>query len=226
MNRNLVRSTRRWLLAAVLALVAAAPSHAQSCFDGFCSNDSMSGSRGGLGCGSHSCGHCPPPLAHCVEGAPKIRVRVGCPKPICNPCTQPGWGYHETCWTPWPWQPNYAHCPVTPPAATMAYGGQIGGYYQQGGSQHYGTPGHGAQSYAPPEMAPTQVPMAPPFPPVPTQQPRPPVQTTPAPTPLPNGVNMPPTVPLPPAAPLSPTFSFPPESLRPQDFNGVQFPPR
>ena len=216
MNRNLVRSSRRWLLAAALVLVAAAPSYAQSCFDGFCNGDFMSGSRGG-----HSCGHCPPPLAHCMEGTPKIRVKVGCPKPICNPCTQPGWGYHETCWTPWPWQPSYAHCPVTPPAATFAAAGQIGGYYQQGGSQHYGVPGHGAQNYAAPESAPMQQPLAPS---IPAQQQRPPVQTTP--TPLPSGANLPPTVPLPPAVPYPQSSNLAPESLRPQDFSGVQFPPR
>ena len=28
----------------------------------------------------------------------------------------PHWGWYETCWTPWPWPANFAHCPMPPPA--------------------------------------------------------------------------------------------------------------
>ena len=32
----------------------------------------------------------------------------------------PHWGYYETCWTPHPFTTNWAHCPVTPPAAMIS----------------------------------------------------------------------------------------------------------
>ena len=63
--------------------------------------------------------HCPPILKYCLEGKPRICFTHGCAKPVCNPCTNPNFGYFETCWTPWPWAPNYSHCPVQPPAATV-----------------------------------------------------------------------------------------------------------
>jgi hypothetical protein len=63
--------------------------------------------------------HCPPGLKHCFEGAPHIHFRRGCPKPICNPCLNPNWGYFETCWNPWPWAPDFSHCRTPPPAATI-----------------------------------------------------------------------------------------------------------
>jgi hypothetical protein len=63
--------------------------------------------------------HCPPHHKHCLEGPPRICFQRGCPKPICNPCTTPNWGYHQTCWTPWPWPPDWSHCPVQPPAAVV-----------------------------------------------------------------------------------------------------------
>jgi hypothetical protein len=90
-------------------------------------------SCGGGGGGCNECQtcnthHCPPKLQHCMEGPPRIHVKIGCPKPICNPCTQPNWGYYEKCWNPWPFPPNWSHCPSPPPAATVvlaerAYGG-------------------------------------------------------------------------------------------------------
>lgn len=64
--------------------------------------------------------HCPPGLKHCAEGPPHICVRLGCPRPICNPCAAPGWGYVETCWRPWPWPQDWNHCAVVPPAASIA----------------------------------------------------------------------------------------------------------
>ena len=68
--------------------------------------------------------HCPPPLIHCMERAPHIRWQCGCPKPICCPCDAPNWGYFQTCWTPWPWPPDWSHCPIQPPAAVV-YPGQM-----------------------------------------------------------------------------------------------------
>jgi hypothetical protein len=68
-----------------------------------------------------SCGprheHCPPAFKYIFEGAPNIHWHRGCPHPICNPCDLPNWGYHETCWSPFPFAPNWAHCPMPPPAA-------------------------------------------------------------------------------------------------------------
>jgi len=72
---------------------------------------------GALSCGPKCHGHCPPALKYIYEGGPKIHWHCGCPHPICNPCDLPNWGYHETCWTPWPFAPNWSHCPTPPPAA-------------------------------------------------------------------------------------------------------------
>ncbi len=66
-----------------------------------------------VGCQTH---HCPPAYKHCYEGAPHIHYTRGCPHPICNPCDLPHWGFYETCWTPYPWPANFAHCPTPPPA--------------------------------------------------------------------------------------------------------------
>ena len=63
--------------------------------------------------------HCPPALKHCMEGPPHICFKCGCPRPICNPCMNPNWGYFETCWNPWPWPPDFSHCRAVPPAATI-----------------------------------------------------------------------------------------------------------
>jgi hypothetical protein len=65
------------------------------------------------------CTHCPPCYRHCMEGHPKIWFKKGCPKPICNPCSRPNWGYFQPCWNPWPWPPDWSHCPVQPPASTV-----------------------------------------------------------------------------------------------------------
>ena len=63
--------------------------------------------------------HCPPAYKHCYEGAPHIHWTRGCPHPICNPCDLPHWGYFDTCWTPWPFPPQWGHCPTVPPAALV-----------------------------------------------------------------------------------------------------------
>lgn len=92
-------------------------------------------------CGPHGCGPipcptghcrekcqwlcCPPHLKHCMERPPRICFWPSCPKPICTPCEAPNWGYFQTCWTPWPWPPDYSHCPVTPPAALIPPAGYV-----------------------------------------------------------------------------------------------------
>src|SRR5262245_34934694 len=65
--------------------------------------------------------HCPPPYYHCAERGPCICIHKGCPKPVCNPCDLYQWGYYETCWRPWPYPPEWGHCPVQPYAATVPY---------------------------------------------------------------------------------------------------------
>ena len=66
--------------------------------------------------------HCPPPLRHCFEGPPHIHWKRGCPRPICDPCALPNYGYFQTCWTPWPDAGNWSHCSVPPPAAFVQLG--------------------------------------------------------------------------------------------------------
>jgi hypothetical protein len=76
----------------------------------------------GDGCGNCAAcrgSHCLSAFKHIQEGPPRIRVQRGCPRPVCDPCALPNWGYYETCWRPWPGQPNWAHCPVPPPGATI-----------------------------------------------------------------------------------------------------------
>jgi hypothetical protein len=72
-------------------------------------------------CGTVGCQrfHCPPALKWCMEGMPRICFQHGCPKPICSPCDAPNWGYYQKCWTPWPWPPDWSHCPVPPPASQV-----------------------------------------------------------------------------------------------------------
>ena len=164
MSRNLVQSLRLWLAPAALWMASASSAHAQDVFDGWgssCGTCSVS-----MGCQSH---HCPPPLSHCQEHAPIIRVKCGCPRPICNPCNQPGWGYYETCWSPWPWPPNYNHCLTMPPAATIALSGP-----NNPNSPFYGPGGQGGPGMQgqPPIRNTPLTPNMPPYA-------GPPVQTTP-----------------------------------------------
>lgn len=77
----------------------------------------------GVGCQTH---HCPPAFKYCYEGAPHIHWKRGCPHPICNPCDLPHWGYYDTCWSPWPFPPNWSHCPTPPPAAFVTLDPYVG----------------------------------------------------------------------------------------------------
>jgi hypothetical protein len=69
--------------------------------------------------------HCPPWYHHCQERPPIICIKPGCPRPVCNPCGLPNFGYYQTCWTPWPLPPDWGHCPVTPPAAYVQLAGPL-----------------------------------------------------------------------------------------------------
>lgn len=116
--------TRALLITGLIALGWTQTSQAQEIVY---AGPAMGGYAGMNGCSTcaapissvHCCQkfHCPPPLKHCMERPPRIHWSHGCPKPICCPCDQPNWGYHQTCWTPWPWPLDWNHCPVTPPAA-------------------------------------------------------------------------------------------------------------
>src|SRR5437868_4850475 len=116
MTGNLVRFTRQiirrsvrlWLAPAAMALIVSMTltpaARAQGgLFEGWLSEGGFSGNCSDCGGDPFCCQrhHCPPALSHCQEGPPKIRVKCGCPRPICNPCNQPNWGYYERCWSPW-----------------------------------------------------------------------------------------------------------------------------
>jgi hypothetical protein len=63
------------------------------------------------------CGLCPPCFKHCQEGPPRVWMRCGCARPVCDPCNLEHAGYYHTCWQPWPWPPDYSHCHCPPPCA-------------------------------------------------------------------------------------------------------------
>src|SRR5213078_1179106 len=64
-------------------------------------------------------GCCPPCIKYHYEGPPRLKFKHGCPRPICDPCQLPHFGYYQTCWSPWPFPPDWTHCPVQPPAALV-----------------------------------------------------------------------------------------------------------
>lgn len=82
-----------------------------------------------------SCGptkiECPPFYKHYFEGPPKIKFKRGCPRPICDPCHLPHYGYFATCWGPWPFQEDWSHCPypvaaqMLPPPAVPPYAPRV-----------------------------------------------------------------------------------------------------
>jgi hypothetical protein len=93
-----------WLVAAGLALPARAG-------DGSCST-----------CGSLIPLFCPV-TTFCRPRPPHIHWKCVCPKPICNPCELPHYGYYHTCWHPYPFPPDYSHCEAPPPEVL---GGMMG----------------------------------------------------------------------------------------------------
>jgi hypothetical protein len=68
-------------------------------------------------CGTKCCQICCPKFHHCAEAPVRIHFGHACAKPVCNPCDLPHWGYYQKCWNPWPWPPDWGHCPTPPPAA-------------------------------------------------------------------------------------------------------------
>src|SRR5207244_1046702 len=77
------------------------------------------------------CWRCPPPYVHCQEGPPRLRFRCVCPRPVCGPCDLKHYGYYPTCWSPFPWPPDYSCCPapmvpgVTPPGIAPGAVGSV-----------------------------------------------------------------------------------------------------
>ena len=61
--------------------------------------------------------HCPKTV-FCRPRPPCIKYKCVCPKPICCGCELENFGYYPTCWHPWPFPPNYCHCPVPPTIMT------------------------------------------------------------------------------------------------------------
>jgi hypothetical protein len=85
------------------------------------------------GCNDCQRFHCPPALKHWMEGSPHIHFFRGCPKPICNPCLNPNWGYFEPSWNPWPGPPGLSHGRVPPPAASVTLNPSAGTVVPQQG---------------------------------------------------------------------------------------------
>lgn len=95
------------------------------CASGACFGTPYTGSCGSGYCQTH---HCPPRFEHCMEEPPCIHFKCGCPRPVCNPCDLPHWGYFDKCWTPWPYPPSWTHCPTPPPAAFVTLNPNVATY--------------------------------------------------------------------------------------------------
>jgi hypothetical protein len=63
--------------------------------------------------------HCPPPFYHVYEGPPCLKFKKGCPRPVCDPCELPHFGYYQTCWSPWPYPRDFRHCPYPTPSDVL-----------------------------------------------------------------------------------------------------------
>ncbi|MGH7173137.1 MAG: hypothetical protein ACRELG_22880 [Gemmataceae bacterium] len=59
-----------------------------------------------------------PKTVFCRPKPPCIKYKRVCPKPICSCGEMENFGYYPTCWHPWPFPPNYCHCPVPPTIVT------------------------------------------------------------------------------------------------------------
>jgi hypothetical protein len=105
---------------------------------------------GGVSTSTGNCGsntHCPPHFVHFMERPPCIKFKCSCPRPVCDPCDLPHFGYYQPCWRPWPFPPDWSHCAcpppstlVPPPTATTSAGGYNPGVYNPGGSPYNVTP--------------------------------------------------------------------------------------
>jgi hypothetical protein len=139
----------------------------------------------GTPCASGTCQtlHCPPWFHHCQERPPVICIHCGCPRPVCNPCNLPNFGYFQTCWTPWPLPPDWSHCNRPVPAAYVQLQGPLAmpgtpgtpaGAPERGmGPRTPASSGSGAAAIAPPGDTPETFPQPMPLPPgAPSKTPR------------------------------------------------------
>jgi hypothetical protein len=72
--------------------------------------------------------HCPPVFCHTQEGPPCIHYSCGCPRPICDPCDLPHFGYFQPCFRRYPYPTDYSHCQYMPDAAAVIPGPIGGGF--------------------------------------------------------------------------------------------------
>ncbi|MFQ3652365.1 MAG: hypothetical protein SNJ75_18775 [Gemmataceae bacterium] len=107
-----------WPLLAVLTSAVSPPAWAQHVIS--------AGAIDCLSCGPNCaplCGSvkhpCPPKFLHIQEGPPKLKLQHGCPRPVCDPCNLPHYGYFQTCWAPWPYPDNWNHCPTPTPSQML-----------------------------------------------------------------------------------------------------------
>ena len=112
-----VRAVGMWTGAGILLALAAGPVLAQGCGAGGCEGGGCA--SGGGSCGACATRPCPPPYKYHYEGPPCIIWKKGCPRPICDPCNLEHFGYYQTCWSPWPYPPDWSHCPTPPPGAVL-----------------------------------------------------------------------------------------------------------
>lgn len=66
----------------------------------------QSAARAGLFC---------PKTWFCKPAQPCIKFKCVCPQPINPKCGLENFGWYKACWQPWPFPPDYSHCPVGPP---------------------------------------------------------------------------------------------------------------
>lgn len=95
-----VKAIRHLVQAALLVLVGVQPALAKGLTVGDCS------------CYNKKC----PKYVHCQPKPPWLKFHKVCAtKTLCDPCTLEQFGYHPTCWSPWPGMPNYSHCQTPVP---------------------------------------------------------------------------------------------------------------
>jgi hypothetical protein len=111
------RQEQLWAAGLAGALLAL-PAAAQAQCGGGCAT---CGGGGGTpaGCASPKLEKCPPKFTWISEGKPCIKFKCGCPRPVCDPCKLEHFGYYQACWAPWPYPPDWSHCPYLPPGAAL-----------------------------------------------------------------------------------------------------------
>ncbi len=98
----------------LIALLSAPSLHAQYGGGGGCVSCGAAPS-----CAPPDCKNCPPWVVHYYEGPPRLKFKKACPRPVCDPCYLPHYGYYQTCWAPWPFPPDWSHCSAPPPGAVL-----------------------------------------------------------------------------------------------------------